>query len=200
MFQSMLQITTAFLFLWHAQCCTLHCPDCAHHVPLSQQQSRSCRWLGSTCAPCSGMPWSRAGSQTHCCQARQEPLQRALHVVQPSTKPGAAGLEYTEPLVFPKTRKNTFHSDQGKFAQESFCLSIFWVAQSPKNHSSHKEIRDNFFDLIIAHTNTVPLLRISCICLRHYNPLLCVTIPISYASVTDLQPGLVWAPEEKSLK
>lgn len=123
MFQSMLQITTAFLFLWHAQCCTLHCPNCAHHVPLSQQQSRSCRWLGSTCAPCSGMPWSRAGSQTHCCQARQEPLQRALHVVQPSTKPGAAGLEYTEPLVFPKTRKNTFHSDQGNLLRSlSVCL------------------------------------------------------------------------------
>lgn len=54
-----------------------------------------------------------------------------------------------------------------------------------------KKLGTIFFDLIIAHTNTVPLLRISCICLRHYNPLLCVTIPISYASVTDLQPGLV---------
>lgn len=200
MFQSMLQITTAFLFLWHAQCCTLHCPDCAHHVPLSQQQSRSCRWLGSTCAPCSGMPWSRAGSQTHCCQARQEPLQRALHVVQPSTKPGAAGLEYTEPLVFPKTRKNTFHSDQGNLLRSlSVCL-YSELLKALKIIVHTKKLGTIFFDLIIAHTNTVPLLRISCICLRHYNPLLCVTIPISYASVTDLQPGLVWAPEEKSLK
>lgn len=200
MFQSMLQITTAFLFLWHAQCCTLHCPNCAHHVPLSQQQSRSCRWLGSTCAPCSGMPWSRAGSQTHCCQARQEPLQRALHVVQPSTKPGAAGLEYTEPLVFPKTRKNTFHSDQGNLLRSlSVCL-YSELLEALKIIVHTKKLGTIFFDLIIAHTNTVPLLRISCICLRHYNPLLCVTIPISYASVTDLQPGLVWAPEEKSLK